>query len=101
MVDRMLSRQSQKLEHNRTLKSQSRVASKPIIEHFDEFKDIRSGLGSGRITTMMDQFRFQCAKEAFHGCIVITIAGSAHATPELVFGQQGLIFLAGVLAAPV
>ena len=72
-----------------------------IIEDLNVFKYIQSGFISGGVGLVEYQFGFEGTKEAFRQSIVIAIAFAAHTTKHFVFGQQGLIVVAGILTATV
>ena len=46
-------------------------------------------------------FRCQRSEETFHHCIVIAVAGSAHADLDLMVRQELTVIFAGVLAAAI
>jgi len=73
----------------------------PIVENFDVFKDIQSGLISGDKVAVKGQFCFEGSEESFYGGIVITVALAAHTIDHLMLCQQCLIIVAGILAAPI
>ena len=72
-----------------------------IVEDLDVFQDIQPGLIAGGVGLVKYQFSFEGAEETFDWGIVITIPLAAHTTKHLVFGQQGLIIVTGILAASV
>ena len=72
----------------------------PVVPDLDEFKDGGARLSAG-LELASQAFRFQSAEEALHDCIVITVAGAAHADLALQFSQALLVGGTGVLGAPV
>src|SRR5688572_23592379 len=77
------------------------MTSETIVEKFNVLKDTGFSLRFREIMAMMNQLSFQGAKETFHGSIVVTIAGAAHTTLDLIMGQQSLIIVASILATPI
>ena len=75
----------------------------PVVENFDVFKNIQSGLISGGVVAVKGQLGFERTKETFHRCVVITIAFAAHGnrTDHLRLCQQKLVVIASVLAASI
>jgi len=58
--------------------AEPRLPSLPIVEQVNVFADLAHRFSASQIFTMMHEFRFQRAPEAFYGCIVITVAFAAH-----------------------
>ncbi len=87
--------------HDRGLVTDSAMDTLSIVEDFDVVKQTGLGRLVGRIAFMVDEFSLKHGKEAFHGCIVVAVAGAAHADLNLMFGQQHLIIGTRVLAATV
>lgn len=56
---------------------QSRVTSEAIIEDFNVLQNIRFSLRFGLVMAMMNQLRFQRAKKAFGGGVIVTITLAA------------------------
>ena len=77
------------------------MASETIVEHFNVLKNIRLSFGPGGVMTMINLFGFQRTDTTFHRRIIVAIALTAHTNLKLMLGQQGLIVMAGILAAPV
>jgi len=69
-----------------------------VVKDFNPFKDGRSGFGACRELAAMHQFSFEAAPEAFHGRIVVAVAGSAHARDDAGLRQPLPVSLAGVFA---
>ena len=72
-----------------------------VVKEFDPFKDGGLGFRVGDELAAMDEFAFEAAPEAFHGGIVIAVAGSAHAGDDP--GPHELLPVGGtgVLAATI
>ena len=77
------------------------MAPEAIVEALNVGKNIGSSSGPGEIVLVIDPLRFEAGKERLHGRVVVTVAGPAHASHDLMLGQEGLIIMAGVLAAAV
>jgi hypothetical protein len=77
------------------------MPSLPIVKHLDIFKNVRLSLGTSLVMPSLNPFRFERMKKAFDDGIVPTVSLPAHATPDAMLRQQGLKFLAGILATPV
>lgn len=75
------------------------MAALPIIKHFEVFKDLRLGLFSCVVLTMIDQFSFQGAKEALDADIVPTASSPRHA-PSYARGLQLLLGGRGGILTP-
>ena len=100
-MERFLSQIESLLKSLRGEVAEGRMTPLPIVVEFDEFENGAASLGSGLEADMMDQLGFERAEETLHGGIVETIAFTTHAGLDFVFGQKGLIFGAGILAATV
>lgn len=68
----------------------------PVVEHFDELKDLHLGFVAAVVVPLMDQFILQRAKEAFDDGIVVTVPLTAHARHEARLRQELLIGTAGI-----
>jgi hypothetical protein len=77
------------------------MTSITVVENFNVFKNIQSGLISGGVVPIKDQLDFESSEKTFHRGVVKTITFAAHTTDHLILCQQSLIFIAGVLAASV
>jgi hypothetical protein len=70
-------------EVHRGVITQSAVEPFWVIESFDVIEDGGAGLLVGMEVLVMEAFGFEGAPERFHGGIVVAVAGSAHAGPDL------------------
>src|SRR6476659_8495600 len=77
------------------------MAALPIIEHFQIFEDRCLGLLPILKPSVMDQFGFECGKEAFYYCIVPTITEATHGAANPQDRQTLLIGYRCILTAPV
>ena len=50
-----------------------------VVEAFNVSKDAAHGGLAGWITVMKDLLELELSEEALHRCIVVTVAGAAHA----------------------
>ena len=75
---------------------QVRVASPPIVEHLDIFKQALPGLLPGPVVLMAHQFILQRAEEALRYGIVETLALAAH-TAFIVGVRQQLLIAYGAI----
>ena len=64
---------------DRTHIVQGRVSPDPIVEALNIFKGSLPSLSSRLKAFTVKAFPFEAVKEALHGSIVVTIAGTAHA----------------------
>ena len=55
------------------------MSPRPIIEDFNVIKGGAPGLCSCLKGLAINAFTFETVKEAFHGCIIVTISSTAHA----------------------
>ena len=76
---------------------QRAVEALAIIKDFDPFEDRRSGLRPRGELATMNQVPFECAPEAFHHRVVVTVASSAHAGNDSSLGQPLPVGVTGVL----
>ena len=78
-----------------------RMPTDSIIEHFDPFKNILSGLFSCEVAPMKHELGFQRMKEAFDHGIVPAVPAATHARRQAVTGQQLAVQGRGVLGPAV
>ena len=72
-----------------------------VVKALDVKKNVRFGFGSGLIMAMMSEFRFKGAEETFHSGVIQTVSNAAHTNLTMITVQDGLIYITGVLAAPI
>jgi len=77
------------------------VKSLTVIEAFDIFEDGQVDVRIIAPVVSVQQLDFECAKERFHGGVIITIAFGAHAANDTMALEQGAIESAGVLNAAI
>ena len=75
--------------------------SDPVVEDFNVFGDLLSGLFSGGKAAMVNEFGFEAAPATFHGGVVPAIAFSAHGGLHAELLQELLVGSCAVLAASV
>src|SRR5205807_7533574 len=80
---------------------QRRVAALVVVEDFDVLDDRRTGLRAGGEVSVLDQLFLQRSKEALHRGVIPAVGTATHAAGNAVPGQEALVMVAGVLAAPV
>jgi hypothetical protein len=80
-----------------TAVTERRVATLAIVEGLDELEQRLTGLLVCLVPLVMHQLALQGAEEALDHGVVVAVAGAAHAGLQGVPGQEGVIFLAGVL----
>ncbi len=69
----------------------SGVFSLPIVIRFDVFKDTGLSHAPSNVSFSVNEFDFQCVKEALHRRIVITGRSASHAAAQTVSSDQLLI----------
>ncbi len=62
-----------------------------IVIHFDVIEDVLLGIGSGYEPFAVNGLNYEAVVPTFHGGIIIIVTFLAHATNQLVFGQQALV----------
>ena len=62
----------------------SGVFSLPIVIRFNVFKDAGSGHAPSNVSFSVNEFDFQCVKEALHRRVVITGGSASHAASQAV-----------------
>ena len=72
-----------------------------IVEYFNEIEDVAPGFLPRPVATMMDQFGFQGCEEALHRCVVVSVAGAAHADDRLGIFQYRQVVATGELTPAV
>ena len=72
-----------------------------VVEYFDVLENRGARFGARREIFVMNQFRFQRTKEAFHDGVVPAVALAAHAANHAVFFQQRLVVTTGVLTSTI
>ena len=77
--------------------TQSRVQAAGIVEALAILEQIASGIGAGSVNPVMNPLGLERVKEAFHGCIVETIAFAAHRRRDAESGENTTIGFGGVL----
>ena len=77
---------------------QRRVSPAPVVEGLDVEEQVRPGLVTGMIQSMMYQFALERAKETFHGRIVVPGTHTIHAGLDAMILQQSLVGTVRVLA---
>ncbi len=77
------------------------MATGAIVKGFNEEEDVRHGILTGSINSMIHQLCFKCSEETLYRGVVVAIPPSTHAWHDVVDGQQILESLAGVLAATI
>jgi hypothetical protein len=75
--------------------------SLPIVEDFDEHKNISLCLLSRSVSTMMYQLGFQSGEKALHRGIIKCITGAAHTNSCLDSIQERQVVVAGILTSAV
>ena len=60
------------------------MSARRIVEPFDVPNDVLPGSSPRGVGRARDQFSFERAKETFHGCIIVTVAGAAQAGHQAV-----------------
>src|SRR6202046_294542 len=80
---------------------QRRVTTLVVVEDLDVFDERRPRLGTRGEVGVVDQLLLQRGEEAFHRRVVPAVGLAAHAARDAVLGQEELVVLAGVLAAPI
>ena len=86
-----------RFELSRGAIAKCRMTTGSIVEHFDPFKNILSGLFSSEVAPMIHELRFQRMKEAFDHGIVPAVPTPTHARRQAVTGQQLAVQGGGVL----
>jgi hypothetical protein len=81
--------------------AQSRMAALAVIAALNVSKNRTFGFSTGSVMLAVHQFGFQCPPEALDGGIVIAATNPAQTGQHMMFGEEGLDFFAGVLAALV
>jgi len=77
------------------------MKSLSVIEHLNPLSDHRSGKGSGREDSRMNQLGFEGAEEAFRHSIIPAITSTAHAAGDLGMLQGRLVVPTGILGPPI
>ena len=77
------------------------MSPRPIIEDFNVIKGGAPGLCSCLKGLAINAFTFETVKEAFHGCIIVTLSSTAHARHHALLLQKGLIVLTRVGAPTI
>ena len=72
-----------------------------VVENLNIFSNLPYRLFSGCISFMIDKLILQCAPEALHGGVVITVPFSAHGDLHMKLMKEGLIVLGTILLSPV
>jgi len=72
-----------------------------IVEAFDPFNNVESGLGSGFVSELMDALDLQGLEEALHRCIIPAVDPAAHRLQHAEIGDQPPVAAARVLAPAV
>ena len=72
-----------------------------VVEALDVSKDAGHRIMASQIAMMVNVFGLELSKETLHGCVVVTVAGAAHADLNGVLFEQLLVRRAGVVAATV
>src|SRR6185503_12153388 len=88
-------------EVNRRTVAQRTMGTVAIVEAFDVIEDLRASLGAGFKATAIDQLQFECAPEAFHGGIVITVAAATHRGDQAGLTESLTIIATGVLNSAI
>ena len=58
-----------------------------VVEAFDVIVGCPHGLIVCLVVFVMDLFDFEALEEAFHRCVVVTVASAAHALQEFAFSE--------------
>ncbi len=67
------------LEFDRASIPQRGMPTAGIVEALNVGKDVFPRFGVSQVVPPVNQFDFECAKETFHGRIVVTVPATAHA----------------------
>src|SRR5436190_15249317 len=78
--------------------TQSRVQAAGIVEALAILEQIASGIGAGSVNPVMNPLGLERVKEAFHRCVVETIAFAAHRRRDAEAGENTTIGFGGVVA---
>ena len=79
------------LEYHRYPMPDSGMFSLPIVVRLDVFKDTGLGHAPSNVSFSVNEFDFQCVKEALHRRIVIAGRSASHAAAQNVRSDQLLI----------
>ena len=72
-----------------------------IVEAFDPVNDVKSSLGTGLVSQLIDTLDLHRLEEAFHRRIIPTICSATHRLQHPESGDQPAVTIACVLAAAV
>ena len=72
-----------------------------VVEGFDVVEGDGLGFDAGGRAVAVEALGLEGGKEAFHGGVVVGIAGAAHAGFQAVGLQQAAVFGTGILAAAI
>ena len=89
------------LELMRSQVSERGVKSLTVIKDFNVFKYRAGGLLLGIEESGFFQLCFEGTEETLHSCVVVAVAFAAHAWRHMMPAEHAVVFVAGVLNAPV
>src|SRR6478672_1255833 len=78
-----------------------RMATGPIVKHFQILENGLSGLRSGPKSVAIHAFFFDRSEKALHQRIIVTIRFFAHAYLHTIAFQESAIALTGILASTI
>ena len=72
-----------------------------IVEDFDVLGNLADRLLPGFVTSVVDEFIFECSPETFHRRIIVAISPAAHGGLHTELPDELLILVRTILAAAI